>query len=63
MGKFLDEAGEGEALFKQIDAGEALRTLRHVLRVLDIKEWYAYRTHDLRRGHALDLQLSGRCHE
>ena len=26
---------------------------------LGVKDHMAYRTHDLRRGHALDLQLSG----
>ena len=33
--------------------------LRQMLGAMGVSESKAYRTHDLRRGHALDLQLSG----
>ena len=59
MGSFLNEFAEGEPLFADITAGEALRTLRMILTELDIKNGSEYRTHDLRRGHARDLQQSG----
>ena len=59
MGRFLEEVADGEPLFDRITASDALHTLRHILLGLGIKNACAYRTHDLRRGHALDLQLSG----
>jgi len=37
----------------------ALGSLRAILKALDVEGWKWYRTHDLRRGHARDLQLSG----
>ena len=59
LAAFLDEKADGETLFPGINAGDALRTLRSLLVGLGIKGGSRYRTHDLRRGHALDLQLSG----
>ncbi len=38
---------------------DARDTLRFILSELKIEQANAYRTHDMRRGHALDLQLSG----
>ena len=42
-----------------INAAEALRTLRRMLELLGVEDHKNYRSHDLRRGHAKDLQLSG----
>ena len=49
----------GQPFFQGISAGEALRVLRRILQAVGVAEYIEYRTHDLRRGHALDLQLSG----
>jgi len=59
LGPMLDEAGHGGALFPGITASGALATLRSVLQCLDIPHAALFRTHDFRRGHAKDLQLSG----
>ena len=42
-----------------ISAANALQALTTVLERLRVANAKDYRTHDLRRGHALDLQLSG----
>ena len=49
----------GEGLFAGITPGDALAVLRKILRNTGVGNPGSYRTHDLRRGHALDLQLSG----
>ena len=49
----------GVKLFDGITAGIALAELRRVLGEIGVKDAAAFRTQDLRRGHALDLQLSG----
>ena len=49
----------GDAPFAGINAGSALAMLRSLLGWLDVPDAGAYRTHDLRRGHAKDLQVSG----
>ena len=59
LGPMLDELQHGEKMFPGISAGEALRMLRVMLTALGIAKAQQYRTHDLRRGHAKDLQLSG----
>ena len=61
LGEYLGGQEDGAALFAGIGAAEALATLRHILYVLEIAKSSEYRTHDLRRGHALDLQMSGAC--
>jgi hypothetical protein len=55
----IGELPDGAALFDGMSASGALRSLRQCLKELEVKEACAYRTHDLRRGHALDLQLAG----
>ena len=37
----------------------SLFAMKHMFRYIDVEEPWLYRTHDLRRGHAKDLQLSG----
>ena len=59
LGPLVDNITEGEPLFGQITAALALKALRTLLVALKVQDAGAYRTHDLRRGHALDLQLSG----
>ena len=55
----LKDIHEGASLFGGITAGAALGLLRHILARLGVAEAESYRTHDLRRGHARDLQLHG----
>ena len=43
-------------LFEGISAAAALRTLREMLAALGVQEAGLSRLHDLRRGHAKDLQ-------
>ena len=52
---------EGEEIFAGITLGDALAVLRMILRGVGLEKAGAHRTHDLHRGHALDLQLSGAC--
>ena len=40
-------------------AGDALKTLRSMLALAGVERAESYRTHDMRRGHAEDLPLSG----
>ena len=59
VGKLLESVAEGTFLFEGITAADALRVLRKILHEVHVEEAAIYRTHDFRRGHALDLQLSG----
>ena len=59
LGKFVAEAEPGAALFAGITPASAIHALRRMLASLDVVKSELYRTHDLRRGHALDLQCSG----
>ena len=59
LGPWIAAAAPGTALFAGISPAAAIRTLRSMLADLDVKQAGLYRTHDLRRGHALDLQSSG----
>jgi hypothetical protein len=59
LGAWVEQQPHGHKLFEGISAANALETLRCVLKRLHIANAEDYRTHDLRRGHALDLQLSG----
>jgi hypothetical protein len=49
----------GAKLFEGIKAASALAVLRELLECIKVKASNDYRTHDLRRGHARDLQLGG----
>ena len=57
--KFFAEFDVGQQPFKGFSAGTALSFLRNLFTWLDIPDSAEYRTHDLRRGHARDLQESG----
>ena len=46
-------------MFETITPRSALLTLRHILGMMKIEKAELYRTHDLRRGHARDLQKNG----
>ena len=59
LGPWIAAAVPGAAFFAGITPAVALRTLRRMLADLDVKQAALYGTHDLRRGHALDLQCSG----
>ena len=59
LGPLVDHTAEGVPVFGHITAASALEVLRKMLVALEVQDAGAYRTHDLRRGHALDLQLSG----
>ena len=59
VGKVVSQCAVGEKLFENITAASALNKLREMLTRLGVAEACCYRTHDLRRGHAKDLQLSG----
>ena len=49
----------GHQPFCHIKPGIALKLLRVFLKYLKVPGARNYRTHDIRRGHAKDLQLSG----
>ena len=60
LGPWLEDCADGSPLFPSITAAGALRVLRTVLVDLSVPHAAEYRTHDFRRGHAKDLQVSGR---
>jgi hypothetical protein len=60
LGPWLENINAGSPLFMGVTAASALRVLRTVLAEMRIPHAADYRTHDFRRGHAKDLQLSGR---
>lgn len=49
----------GQAAFPGVSAGIALRQLKVLLRALGQEDYKNYRCHDLRRGHAKDMQMNG----
>ena len=59
LGPLLEQKKAGERLFPGVSAGDALCGLRAMLEALKVPRAGEYRTHDFRRGHAKDLQLSG----
>ena len=56
---FLASVPEGAKLFPNISAANALSGLRNTLALIEVGRAESYRCHDLRRGHARDLQASG----
>ena len=60
LGPWFANISDGSLIFAGITAASTLRVLRAVLADLGIPHAADYRTHDFRRGHAKDLQLSGR---
>ena len=61
LGPLLQATSQGQRLFKGVTASNALRTLREMLEKTGVDDAQSYCTHDFRRGHALDLQVSGKC--
>ena len=59
LGPLLRDAVPGASIFEGITPASALAGLRHMLGAVGVSNANAYRTHDLRRCHALDLQCSG----
>ena len=59
VGEWVLSQESGCMLFQGISGGSALASLREMLGVLGVERHHVFRTHDLRRGHAKDLQLSG----
>jgi hypothetical protein len=59
LGELLANTEPGAKLFPGVSAGTALAALRTMLAVLKVPGAAEHRTHDLRRGHAKDLQMSG----
>ena len=59
LGPFFKKEGIGARPFENITADAARTTLRTILRHMGVPEAEMYNTKDFRRGHALDLQLSG----
>jgi hypothetical protein len=59
LGKLVSEFLQGAALFVGITAHEALDKLRFMLAAVGVEKPEMYRSHDIRRGHALDLQCAG----
>ena len=59
LGAYLGKCPVGHKLFVGSTPAKATRALRVLLKLARVKSFEAYRLHDLRRGHALDLQMSG----
>ena len=59
LGPFFMSCGAGSRPFAAFDASGALAALRHWLGILGVRDANKHRTHDIRRGHARDLQQSG----
>ena len=59
LGELLANTEPGANLFPGVSAGTALAVLRSMLAVLKLPGAAEHRTHDLRRGHVKDLQMSG----
>jgi len=59
LGKMLDKSTVGKRWFKDVTPALALQTLRFMLEKVGVAHAARYRTHDLRRGHVVDLQASG----
>ena len=59
LGAWFADLPVGTRPFADISAASSLSTLRFLLGQLGVKDAALYRAHDLRRGHALDLQQRG----
>ena len=59
VGRLVESCAPGEALFGGITSNEALAKLRFMLAAVGVEKPELYRSHDIRRGHALDLQCAG----
>jgi len=56
----VNQTVEGTPLFEGMTSAKVLEQLKLLLHAVGVAEADSYRTHDLRRGHAKDLQLSGK---
>ena len=59
LGPLIKNSQPGEALFAGISSQAALCKLRVMLAAIGVEKSECYRSHDMRRGHALDLQCAG----
>jgi len=59
LGPAVRDIRTGTALFGGFTAAEANSALKDMLGKIGVAKAKEYRTHDIRRGHARDLQLSG----
>ncbi len=59
FGAYLEKHSPGEKLFDGCTASGALAALRSMLETMQVEKFNEYRTHDLRRGHARDMQRAG----
>ena len=59
IGHIINGLEHGTALFTGWTASSALSTLRTLLGLIGVEHADKYRCHDIRRGHAVDLQLAG----
>ena len=59
LGPLVDACPEGQSLFPGMNRASVLCALRCLLEKVGVEKAGCYGTHDLRRGHALDLQLAG----
>ena len=59
LGPYLSKFRPGQQPFADFTAATALSLLRELLVILEVPNAHLYRTHDLRRGHARDLQARG----
>ena len=59
LGPFFQQQPLGVKIFKEFIAKKALSELKMLFALLEVPNYEQYRCHDLRRGHARDLQLKG----
>ena len=59
LGPIIQKLWPGEALLGGITAQVAVSKLRFMLAAIGVEKSECYRSHDIRRGHALDLQCAG----
>ena len=59
LGRYFAGLACGEAPFAGISSGKASSFLKHCMERLGVENGAVYRCHDLRRGHAKDLQQAG----
>ena len=58
LGPFFRSYSTGVPIFEDFTQASALQDLRELLAILGIADAGKYRCHDLRRGHARDMQAS-----
>ena len=59
LGAYVTSLKDGERPFAQFSASNVLKSLRSLLSRIGVRNAEKYRTHDLIRGHAKDLQARG----